>query len=89
MPSARRCGKAPKEKIGKKCMNSDMEVSRAVGAAGAHKAKRFVCCESSQLTETKSFTIWLAKRTLREEIKRGWSCGKSTSKTHLWPWTKP
>ena len=24
-----------------------------------------------------------------EEIKRDWSCGKSTSKTQLLPWTKP
>ena len=33
--------------------------------------------------------IRLAKRTFREGIKRDWSCGKSTSKTPLWPWAKP
>ena len=33
--------------------------------------------------------IRLAKITCRVEIKRDWSCGKSTSKTKLLPWTKP
>ena len=29
-----------------------------------------------------------AKTTFREEIKRDWNCGKSTSKTRLWHWIK-
>ena len=33
--------------------------------------------------------IRLAKKRLREEIKRDWSCEKSTSRIQLLRWTKP
>ena len=67
--------------------DSYKEMSKAVGVKKPHEAQKARALWA--MTEGKSFMIRLVKRTFWEELKRGWGCGKSTSKTQLRPWTKP
>ena len=52
--------------------------ARALWAMKAAKDRREEFCDPA-----------CGERTLWEEIKRDWSCGKSTSMTQLWSWTMP
>ena len=88
---ARRCIKASKGKDREDMYDSYKIMSKAVGVKKRRRVRRQEPCgpRKQPRTERMSSTIQLAKIPFLEEIKGIWSCGKSTSKTQLWPWTKP
>ena len=90
MPSARRCTKASKEKIGKKCMSPCKEMSRAVGVKKpqeAQKAKALWAMKAAK-DRKEHFYDPARKDDISRKNKRDWSCAKNISRIRLLRWTK-
>ena len=68
------------------------EMSKAAGVRKPNESQKSagpVEDEGSKRQWRGFFMTQNAKTTFWEEINRDWNCGKSTSKTRLWLWTKP